>query len=59
MDAQFAEYVDVSMYGLIGKLSELQPSGEEVMAITRWVKALSEHLEESILHHNVWCMCLD
>jgi hypothetical protein len=56
---QFAEDVDVSLYGLIGQLSELQPSGEEVLAIARWVKALSESLAESIPRRNVWCLCLD
>jgi hypothetical protein len=56
---QFAEDVDVSLDGLIGKLSELQPSGEEVLVIARWVEALSESLEESIPCRNVWCLCLD
>jgi hypothetical protein len=59
LDAQFAEDVDVSLYGLIGKLSEMKLSSEEVMAISRWVKALFESLAKSIPCRNVWCLCLD
>jgi uncharacterized protein (DUF2237 family) len=59
LDAQFAEDVNVSLDGLIDKLSELQPSGKEVLVIARWVEALSESLKKSIPRRNVWCLCLN
>ena len=59
LDAQFAEDVNVSLDRLIGKLSELQPSGNEVLATARWVETFSKSLTESIPCRNVWFQGLD